>query len=309
MNRREAVTSSDLGPVVSLVTWIVEASVILAVVIKFTLSSTIPGRRSRDDIALFFATAFSVGFTVAISVAVSNGVGKHQETLPLHQLESLQMAVYVAGIFFILVSSCAQASVILCLYDVTPSNSHRRFIKGIMLSLALIFLSSIFVAACPCRPPHVWKLFDSQCIDHLSFWEAYAGLSIAIECALIVLPIFIIYYLRVGVKRKAILIGCFAARLLVIGPFATQIYEAQSLKSHLVDRTFYSWTYFLAIVFVQGLSIITVCIPYIRNVLLRMESGMIQTGHLGLLNDHSITNEGSSFHSDLTRTLNHPPVV
>jgi hypothetical protein len=41
-------------------------------------------------------------------------------------------------------------------------------------------------------------------------------------------------------------------------------------------------------VFVQGLSIITVCIPYIRNMLLSMESGMIQTGHFRLLNRHSL---------------------
>lgn len=76
-----------------------------------------------------------------------------------------------------------------------------------------------------------------------------------------------------------------------MGAFAVQIFEAQSLKPHVLDRTFYSWKYILTTVFVQGLSIITVCIPYIRNLLLGIESGMIQTGHFRLQNRHDVDTE------------------
>ena len=76
-----------------------------------------------------------------------------------------------------------------------------------------------------------------------------------------------------------------------MGAFAAQLYEAQSLKTHLLDRTFHAWKYLLTIVFVQGFSIISVCIPYIRNLLLGMESGMIQTGHFGLPDRHSSETE------------------
>lgn len=56
MDKREAITASNLGPVVSLLTWILEATVVIAVGVKFTLSSVIPGRRRREDSALFLAT-------------------------------------------------------------------------------------------------------------------------------------------------------------------------------------------------------------------------------------------------------------
>lgn len=43
-------------------------------------------------------------------------------------------------------------------------------------------------------------------------------------------------------------------------------------------------------VVVQGLSIITVCIPHIRNLLLSIESGMIQTGHIRVQSRNSAEN-------------------
>lgn len=72
-----------------------------------------------------------------------------------------------------------------------------------------------------------------------------------------------------------------------MGAFAAQFYEARSLETQLPDRTFHTWRYHVTTVCVQGLSIITVCIPYIRNLLLGMESGMIQTGHFRLPDRHN----------------------
>lgn len=57
MDKREPITASNFGPVVSVLTWIVEASVIIAVGIKFTLSFVIPGnKRNAEDAALLLAT-------------------------------------------------------------------------------------------------------------------------------------------------------------------------------------------------------------------------------------------------------------
>ncbi|TGJ88084.1 hypothetical protein E0Z10_g641 [Xylaria hypoxylon] len=291
MDKREPITASNLGPVVSVLTWILEAAVVIAVGIKFTLSSIIPGKRNREDVALFLATAFSIGFTISISFAVPNGIGKHQETLSFHQLESLQRAVYSADILLILVSSCVQMSVLIFLHEVTPNRVHRSIINAMAGFIALFFLASFFAAVFPCQPPHVWRLLGVECIDQLSFWEAFAAVNIVIESSLVLFPVIIVYPLRMKRRHKAILVSCFAARLIVIVTFAVQIYEAQTLKLQLYDVTFYAWKYLLAIVFVQGLSIITVCIPYIRNLLLGMESGMIQTGHVRLPSRHSVEAE------------------
>lgn len=56
MDKREAITAVNLGPVVSVLTWVMTASVLLAVGIKLTLSSLIPKRRNKEDVALCLAT-------------------------------------------------------------------------------------------------------------------------------------------------------------------------------------------------------------------------------------------------------------
>ena len=48
------------------------------------------------------------------------------------------------------------------------------------------------------------------------------------------------------------------------------------------DITFDTWSYYLSTQFVQNLSVITACVPYIKNVLVGVESGMFQTGHFQL---------------------------
>ena len=53
-------------------------------------------------------------------------------------------------------------------------------------------------------------------------------------------------------------------------------------QRHSSDSTLDTWSYYLSTQFVQSLSVITACIPYIKNVLLGVESGMFQTGHFGL---------------------------
>ncbi|CAJ2502291.1 Uu.00g096850.m01.CDS01 [Anthostomella pinea] len=128
MDKREAITASNLGPVVSLLTWIMGASILLAVGIKFTLSTVMPGKRYMEDAALFLATGFSIGFTIAMSFAVANGVGRHQSTLATHQLESLQKAVYPADVLLVLVSTCVQGSVLIFFHELTPDRLHQRLI-------------------------------------------------------------------------------------------------------------------------------------------------------------------------------------
>lgn len=151
-----------------------------------------------------------------MSLAVSNGIGKHQETLSSHQLESLQKAVYSADILLVLVSNCVQASVLFFLHEVTPDRLHQRLIYGIAGFVALFFIPSFFVAVFPCRSPDVWAVLGVQCIDQLSFWEAFAGVNVVIESALVLLLAFVVYPLMMERRRKAIVISGFAARLLYV---------------------------------------------------------------------------------------------
>lgn len=66
-------------------------------------------------------------------------------------------------------------------------------------------------------------------------------------------------------------IGAVIAQLVLLG---------QHRRSQ--DITFDNWSYYLSTQFVQNLGVITACVPYIKNALLGLESGMFQTGHFHL---------------------------
>ena len=56
MDKREPITADNLGPVVSVVAWVIIVSVIIAVTIKIALSTVVLGKRIVEDIVLLFAT-------------------------------------------------------------------------------------------------------------------------------------------------------------------------------------------------------------------------------------------------------------
>ena len=80
----------------------------------------------------------------------------------------------------------------------------------------------------------------------------------------------------------------------VIGAVIAQLYLLNKIRKT-TDITFDSWSYQICTQLVQNLSVITVCIPYIRNVLVGLESGMLRTGafHLRKLSATTTTNTGS----------------
>ncbi|KAL8670873.1 MAG: hypothetical protein Q9168_004604 [Polycauliona sp. 1 TL-2023] len=67
----------------------------------------------------------------------------------------------------------------------------------------------------------------------------------------------------------------------VIGSTIAQLVFLNRLRNR-DNITLDIWPYHLATQFVVCLSIVTVCIPYVRNALLGFESGMFQTGHFRL---------------------------
>lgn len=147
-----------------------------------------------------------------------NGIGRHQETLSSDQLKSLQKAVYAANILLVLVSSCAQTSILVFLYEITPRLLHKRLIYIVAGFITLFFIPSFLVTVFPCRPPNVWEVLGSQCIDQPFFWKTFAGVNLVVESVLILLPAFMVWPLIMERRRKSIVITGFAARLAYVFP-------------------------------------------------------------------------------------------
>ena len=85
----------------------------------------------------------------------------------------------------------------------------------------------------------------------------------------------------------------------IIGAVIAQLNLLSKLRNA-KDITFDSWPYSTSTQFVQNLSVITVCIPYVRNVLVGIESGLLQTGAFHLHKLSATTTENTRSHPSAT---------
>ncbi|KAL8825273.1 MAG: hypothetical protein Q9191_004512 [Dirinaria sp. TL-2023a] len=127
-------------------------------------------------------------------------------------------------------------------------------------------------------------------LSQIAFWTAHGVVDIVSELCLIGIPAYALWNIQTSRRRKAVVIECFAARLAVIGAIGAQLSQLSTLDDPM-DLTHTSWRFYLCTKFVQDLSIITACIPYIRYILVGLESGMMQTGDFHL---HKTTPAASS---------------
>lgn len=116
----------------------------------------------------------------------------------------------------VLISGCVQSSVLIFLHEITPDRYHRRVIYAVACLIILYFIPSVLVAIFSCHPPDLWHIHGAQCIDRLTFWEAFAGINLIVESALVLLPVFVVYPLLMESRRKAILVAGFAARVMYV---------------------------------------------------------------------------------------------
>ncbi|KAL2046980.1 hypothetical protein N7G274_000998 [Stereocaulon virgatum] len=142
-----------------------------------------------------------------------------------------------------------------------------------------------------------------------SFWTSYGVVNMFTEVALIGLPVFAIWKVRITKSKKLVVMSCFALRVTIIGAVIAQLDLLNKLRGS-KDITFDSWSYAISTQIVQNLSVITVCIPYVRNVLVGLESGLLQTGAFHLHKISGTTTDNSTSHTNATSkgTENHGPV-
>ena len=72
----------------------------------------------------------------------------------------------------------------------------------------------MFILGFQCSLPHTWNTFGGKCIDLRAFWTYVDVMNVVTDLPLVILPAMIISKLHADTSRKAIVICCFAARVL-----------------------------------------------------------------------------------------------
>ncbi|KAI9702963.1 MAG: hypothetical protein M1836_008177 [Candelina mexicana] len=257
---------------------------ILAVLVKVAMKVLTQRTFEWDDAILSLAMAFGSAQSAMTSIQIFSGTGNSIESLPVSEVERYQKTAYSSELLYIVTLFISKISVLMLLRQITfraIAPLHRRLVFILGSVLTMWSVASAISSAFQCRLPTVWMVLGEDCFDQFSFWMSYGVLNILTDAALIVLPIYAVWHVQLTVKERWIVVGCFALRTVVIGATIAQLIMLDHLNKA-QDITLNAWSYQVVTQLVVSLSIITVCIPYMRSALMGFESGMFQTGDFHL---------------------------
>ncbi|MCJ1356153.1 MAG: hypothetical protein MMC33_006147 [Icmadophila ericetorum] len=275
----QLVSAGDYSSVVSIISWFVISSTVLAVIARLATRWVISRKILLDDFFIIAATLFSVAHIIAVSEEAANGIGQHEDDLSAIQLSNMQQSSFAADIMYMITLFCAKNSVVILLTTLTPVKIHKTLSYAAGAFITVWTITSIFAVAFQCHPPKTWVFIGNQCFDRAAFWTYFEVVNILTDWMLILLPLGIIWRIQARRAPKFVIFGCFATRIIVIAATVTRVIYFND-AFHSADYTFAAWPAVLCSVVVQGFSIITACIPYLKPFLESLESGLIRSDDL-----------------------------
>ncbi|XXH04037.1 hypothetical protein Hte_010448 [Hypoxylon texense] len=285
------------GAVVNIVSWFLLICSSLLVLTRLGTKYGVSKSFHVDDGFIVVSLILSIGQTVATSIGVANGLGRHLETLSGDNIIIFQKSYYAANALFIASQVFSKLSVIFFIRVISPIAFHRT-LTWILIAVTLVWaFSSIPMLLFQCDTPRVWDVIMNECIDQRAIWNYINAVNIILDICLIWLPFTVVWTLKTRLKRKLVVMSCFATRVLTIAAIGWQVEESQKIPNH-QDMTFTYWPLVVAVSLVQSLGIMTACTPYLKPFLDSLESGLIRSDDIRrrtVATRKSITGYGSSF--------------
>lgn len=166
--RHGAISSDNVGAVISIITLLFMVTMILAVLLRILVrftTSLVPG---ADDVVVLLALFTALGEVIAISLSVNHGLGMRSTLLSSAELTSVQKGVYAACLLYILTIALGKTSTLLLLHRLTVSAPHKLTVR---ITAAAIFAwtsAALFGAAFQCHLPDPWNVQSDRCYDIVS---------------------------------------------------------------------------------------------------------------------------------------------
>ncbi|KAE8350628.1 hypothetical protein BDV28DRAFT_35225 [Aspergillus coremiiformis] len=234
-------------------------------------------KRKTLVVALLLSTLLSsIVSGATVSLAATRGLG--QSSLSAvdseNQLSGLQQAIYISDIFHVLTLGLGKIA-LMALFGMILSGTGRTGVALIVEGFLILWTVTMMIAiSLECHPPEVWNLVSGTCLD-AALWTYFGATNIVIEALLLLIPSVVVYRLHMQLRKRLVVIGCFSVRILDIIVSAIQLHyvEAFDARSSLpVDL----WPWIMCSQVLQTVTIISACVPYLREFLEAFPSGMFQ---------------------------------
>jgi hypothetical protein len=187
-------------------------------------------RLGADDWTILASWAVLVAYTIDVCLQTRYGLGQHVYDLPptTNFAASLELFYYGEALYYITVS-LTKVSILFLYLKLFPQRSHRIFSYSMMVFVILTGLGCTIAGLFQCDPiPKAWNTsLDGTCFNVVALFLANAGLNIAQDFIIYILPAPTLWKVQLPLKQRLALILVF-----VVGGFVvvTGIIRLDSLR-------------------------------------------------------------------------------
>ncbi|XBQ93925.1 hypothetical protein V6000_009380 [Aspergillus fumigatus] len=230
-------TPNDHGPIVSLSTFIFLSCTLIVVLAKIASMLYLKRSVPSVDIPIWICLIVAFDQSILIQIAVNRGMGKHRSEVPSDSLDAYNKLNYTAELLLLLVLALSKVSTGNLIRSISPSKSILRWGFMVQIGLGVWTLLALFGTAFQCRAPY-WEYSPSRCIGKGAVVYPIMVLNMALDAALVVLPIVMLWNVQMPLVQRLKVSSAFASRSLVI---VVNIVQMTYLKQYL-NSTDSTWT-------------------------------------------------------------------
>ncbi|OAK97561.1 hypothetical protein IQ06DRAFT_34522 [Phaeosphaeriaceae sp. SRC1lsM3a] len=235
------ITSQNRGTILVMVAWFLACLVALCSAVR--IISRWRSRRIRhlalsDDAIIVAASLCGIGATIVITTAVDSGLGKKDCLLDAHDLDQIQIKIFVSTILFVLALSISKCSILLFLHR-TADNTLQKL--GIMIIGVVVLIWTLAVMTgiiFECEIPRPWEIWTGKCIPMVPFWITATTVDIVIDVTLIILSWHMVRRLQLDYHQKTLATIIFSTRILLIAASCLRLVYLKQALSPSPDPSF-----------------------------------------------------------------------
>ncbi|KAL2801594.1 hypothetical protein BJX63DRAFT_442175 [Aspergillus granulosus] len=198
-----------------------------------------------DDILMLVGTIFGFGLSGASMAAAYYGIGRHYYNIPEEDYVPMMKSIYSTRLLYVLSLLFVKMSLLIFYLRLDPRRAMKWTVYALLFVVVGVSIASFCVLAFSCFPPaKFWDLTGAaagKCMDPVQqqiFYEANGILNIITDVLIYIVPIPMLWGVRISKRRKCAILGVFGLGILSVAAGGVR-YDSVHKLAHNPDQVYY----------------------------------------------------------------------
>ncbi|KAH7067024.1 hypothetical protein BKA63DRAFT_425415 [Paraphoma chrysanthemicola] len=269
----------------------------LFVILRFYTRTRMLNILGRDDWCILGALVFSIGNTITMVIQVQNGLGQHMGLLSSEQLTVFLQGAYSSIPLYNISLTLAKISVLFQYMRIFTTRSTTRICNVLLVIVIVYGLWATLSAIFSCIPVNAfWDgTVKGKCLPKGPVWFVNAGINIATDFMIVLVPATLIRQLQLSARQKIGLYMVFMVGLFICIVSILRLHSLY-LASITKDPTYENVGVANWSCIELNTAILCACLPTLRPLIVRLFPSLLPSGH-GRANYYQPSSGNTAFRS------------